>query len=121
MPELLLASATDYSSNYTNKHATRPTLHKPHPPTTDPNLRFSGCTTYGKEFVAKPIPARANACMDRPWMRCDSCPPTEVPTPPGGVDGGSGLEERTWTRPPYAIARAVLDDRTEHKTQFQHW
>eukprot|EP00892_Ulva_mutabilis_P002112 jgi/Ulvmu1/11901/UM081_0060.1 len=121
MPELPLSSATDYSLNFTPKQPTRPTARKPHCPTTDPSLRFSGCTTYGKEFVPKRIPARVNACMDRPWMRCDSCPPTEVPTPPGGLEAGGGLQERTWTKPPYAIARAVLDDRTEHKTKFRHW
>lgn len=121
LPCLPLSSGTDYSLNFTKKNVTRPTVQKGHATTTDPNLRFSGCTTYGKDFIAKPIPAKVNACADRPWMRCDSCPPSEILTPAGGADGGCGLDEKTWTNPPYAIARAVLDGRTEHKMQFRKW
>jgi hypothetical protein len=117
IPAQPFQATTDYSANYTDKQATRPV---PHKRTTAPcpDLPFSGCTTYGKEYTSKAIPPRYNACLDRPWMRCDSCKPFKVATPNSGEE--STLQgELTWTNPPYARARAELDDRTAYKTSFQ--
>lgn len=116
MPVRAMEGGTDYSENYTNKHSGRPHLHGPGG-TVDSSIPFSGCTTYGKEFIKKTISSKYNACVDRPWMRCDTCVPSEDKTPEPGILGDR--PERTWTRPPFAIGRAALDDRTEHKTNFR--
>lgn len=119
IPIRTLEGCTDYSANFTNKHSGRPKLHKPGK-TVDYAIPFSGCTTYGKEYVNKPIPAKYNACVDRAWMRCDTCVPSVEPeTPDPGKYGGE--PEKTWTAPPFAIGRAVLDPRTEHTTKYLPW
>lgn len=118
MPVRPVEGYTDYSLNFTNKYSGRPELHKPGK-TVDNSIPFSACTTYGKEYIKKPIPPKYNACVDRPWMRCDTCVPSEDKTPDPGSCGGK--PERTWTNPPFAIGRATIDDRTEHKTKYLPW
>jgi hypothetical protein len=116
IPVRPLDGDTDYTINFTNKHPGHPAVVHPKHKVT-PSGPLYGCTNYGHEFIAKPIPARYNACVDRPWMNCDTCVPTELPSP----DGGSGLAEKTWTKPPFATGKAVLQHRTEHLDQFKNF
>lgn len=112
---------TDYSDNFTDKHLSSEKARRPEFAHLKDEVPPSGtlyrCTEYGHEYIKKPISAKYNACVDRPWMNCDSCVPTELPSPAGGC----GLEEKTWTMPPFAIGRAVLQSSTEHLAEFKNF
>ena len=108
---------TEAAAQFTNKHSGVPALHQPAVALTR-DLPLHACTMYGKEYIAKPMPAQYNACKDRAWMNCDTCYPTEVPTPAGD---GNGPGEMSWTSPPYATGRAKFDGRTEHKAEYRRF
>jgi hypothetical protein len=101
IPHRPAPAETDYSANFTNKHSGRPIIVRT-PCATSATIALNACTLYGKEYIKKPIPPKYNACLDRPWMNCDSCPPSEVPTP----STGTGLQVWPCCQFPFAASPA---------------
>lgn len=114
IPQRAFVGATDYTSNFTHKHASKRAAARPRHHEA-PSGHLYACTTYGHDHDRKPMPPKYNACVDRPWMNCDSCVPSEIPSP----GAGSGLEEKTWTAPPFATGRAHMAGTTEHMDKFK--
>lgn len=119
MPARKFDGATDYNANFTNKHCGVPEIVHAREVATG-SIPLRACTVYAKEYTAKPIPPSCGACMDRPWMNCDSCKPS-VPATPGAAAGHALMGEKTWTAPPFAIGRAAFDGRTMHKVTYKDW
>lgn len=64
-----------------------------YPPKGGKTAPFGGYTVYTGDYVPKPLPPRLYGCKDRPWMNCDSCPPSQHDGGGGGCGTAAGGDE----------------------------
>lgn len=60
-----------------------------------PNMHTANITTYGQDFIPKPLAKPRRVCCDRPWTVCSSCvddePPVTIPPPTMTTTAGAAV------------------------------